>query len=301
MKSNSLYLLWKSRYWLTILSLLLPATSFAQPTLWQAKRGTQELYLFGSIHIGSPSLYPLPKPVIKAFNQSSRLWVEVDTRHLSEKSIKKINQYITLPKGKQLQDELSPKLLMQLKHNSKPLGLDYNKLQHFYPWYISIMVTQKIYQKMGYDGKLGVDQFFLRRATHTDKPVSSLESATQQFKALASLKNDQRELLSQALSTDDAVEKTLNLTVDAWRKGNQKRLASLLNLAKSTNNAAQKHFEYRLLEKRNRRWLRILSKNTSQHPQFVVVGALHLSGPYGLIHMLRKSGYTVKRIPEAQS
>lgn len=301
MTYRPLHLVWKNRYWLAALSFFLSATSLAQPTLWQAKRGSQELYLFGSIHIGSPSLYPLPESVLNAFDKSSRLWVEVDTRHLSEKSLEKISQFITLPKGKNLQDELPKKLLTQLKHNSKPLGLDYAKLQRLYPWYISIMITQKIYQKMGYDGSLGVDQFFLKRATHTDKPVSSLETATQQFKALSSLKSDQRELLSQALSTDDSVEKTLNLTINAWQNGDQKQLAALLNPTQSTDNKARVHFEYRLLEKRNRRWLRILSKNHSLDPQFVVVGALHLSGPYGLIHMLRKVGYTIRRIPETRS
>ncbi|MFM2483606.1 TraB/GumN family protein [Celerinatantimonas yamalensis] len=283
--------------WLTLLVLFLPLTSQANPALWQAQKGHQTLYFFGSIHIGSKKLYPLPKAALKAFANSSRLWVEVDTRYISDQVREQIRKTVTLPEDQTLADLLPASLQHKLRQRSQSLGLSMTQLQHLYPWYVSILISQHIYQKLGYTSALGIDQFFLNKATHTHKPVSSLETVTQQFQALATLKDDQNDVLQQTLATDDSIKTGIDDTIAAWRSGNQERLIDLLQQdQKGIHHQEQVNFQKNLLTQRNRRWLKEFTQIKSEQPQFVVVGALHLAGKQGVLALLKQTGYTIKRI-----
>src|SRR5208283_3069597 len=71
------------------LVLVLAAAAFCQQTapsgskpllLWKATSGKHSAYLFGSLHIGDKSFYPLSSTVENAFAASDVLIVEVDTR-----------------------------------------------------------------------------------------------------------------------------------------------------------------------------------------------------------------------------
>lgn len=46
--------------------------------LWQVKSKDNTVYLYGTIHVGKTSFYPLPDAVENAFGQSARLAVEAD-------------------------------------------------------------------------------------------------------------------------------------------------------------------------------------------------------------------------------
>jgi len=48
-----------------------------------------------------------------------------------------------------------------------------------------------------------------------------------------------------------------------------------------------------LLDDRNKNWLAQLPSLMKEQQTFIAVGALHLSGENGLIHLLRDAGYTL--------
>lgn len=280
--------------WLALLSLWLPLQVMAQPALWHATRGQQQLYLFGSIHIGSDQFYPLPQPVLDAFNRSGRLWVEVDTRHISDDDTRLIRRYVTLPEGQTIDQQLPKSTISQLKQRCDDLGLAYPVISHYQSWYISILITQQIYEQLGYDSALGIDEYFLRQASKSHKPVKQLETVGQQFASLASLSASSEEILNQTLKTDGTLKKTLKKTVNAWQDGDQQALRSLLS--DHSSKEMQQQFQQTLLIKRNRKWLRQLAQIKSPEPQFIVVGALHITGDHGLIKLLKKAGYQISQI-----
>ncbi|MFM2482190.1 TraB/GumN family protein [Celerinatantimonas sp. YJH-8] len=283
--------------WLTVFTLCFPLSALAQPSLWLAQKDQQQLYLFGSIHIGSPRLYPLPSSVLDAFKQSEQLWVEVDTRHLSSEDMQQIRRDVTLPEGETIDAHISVQTLKKLKKRSQQLGLSYSVLEHYQPWYISVLITQKVYQQQGYNSQLGVDQYFLKQATLKDKPIRQLETAPQQFQSLSSLKSDSNTMLKQVLIAGHTLTQSLSQTVDAWRSGDQVKLRQLLSEQESeSDKQVEQKFKQNLLIKRNQNWLQILTSIKSHQPQFIVVGALHLSGPEGLLNLLKGSGYHISQI-----
>ncbi|MFM2477460.1 TraB/GumN family protein [Celerinatantimonas sp. MCCC 1A17872] len=281
------------RRWLTLFLLCLPLVAQAKPALWQAQRNNQTLYLFGSIHVGTNKLYPLPKKTLEAFGESRQLWVEVDTRHISDSTRAKIQELIHLKAGQKLDQIIPASLYQSLKTKAQQLHLSMPQLETITPWYISIILNQQFYQQLGYDSSLGIDQYFLSLASKAQKPVRSLETVTAQFQALAKLKKDQIELLRESLNTNDAMKKTLDEIVSAWRSGKEEQLTKLLANDQSSSN---KDFSNNILKQRNRQWLRKLTQIKAPGKQFIVVGALHLSGPDGLVQLLEKAGYHVKKI-----
>lgn len=287
MKGNSY------RHWLILLFICLPLVTQAKPALWQAQRNGQTLYLFGSIHVGTQKLYPLPKKAIEAFRQSHQLWVEVDTRNISAKTRAKIQKIVHLKSGQKLEQVIPAQLYQRLQAKAKRLHLSMSQLDTITPWYISIILNQHFYQQLGYDSSLGIDQYFLSLASQTHKPVRSLETITAQFQALSKLKKDQVKLLDESLESNRAMKKTLHQIVKAWRNGQEGKLIELLNHDQSNSS---KDFSNEILRQRNRQWLRKLTQIKTRSQQFVVVGALHLNGPDGLVYLLQKAGYQVKKI-----
>ena len=51
-----------------------------------------------------------------------------------------------------------------------------------------------------------------------------------------------------------------------------------------------------LLVERNKNWIPLMSNKMSLEPTFFAVGAGHLAGENGVIHLLRKAGYTLEAV-----
>ena len=54
------------------------------PGLWEITVGENKSYLFGSIHVGSDDLYPLPQAVEEAFAKSKTFVIEANLASISQ-------------------------------------------------------------------------------------------------------------------------------------------------------------------------------------------------------------------------
>jgi uncharacterized protein YbaP (TraB family) len=145
------------------------------------------------------------------------------------------------------------------------------------------------YAHLGYDPAQGVEEQLLARAQADSKPTAGLETVDQELGALERLPSaDQVRILDQALSDLKDTEADMRVVLSAWRRGDAVSLAKLLSK------------EYRefpalygpLVTDRNQHWLPQLEQFLKQdHNTMVVVGALHLVGPGGLLELLTQAGY----------
>lgn len=85
-----------------LLWLLLPLNAFADPAFYRISKGNEQHWLLGSIHAGKPSLYPLPDPVERAWQQSRALVMEVDMTHISQEQWQEMGAITRLVDGKTL-------------------------------------------------------------------------------------------------------------------------------------------------------------------------------------------------------
>ena len=133
----------------------------------------------------------------------------------------------------------------------------------------------------------------MKMAKDQHKEILGLETVGDQFSAL-----DKMGMKKQA-------DMMLVKMVENWNEGKGKVQAMikdyksqdidmlLEDITKSKTSDIE--FERDLLETRNSNWIPKISKIVAEKPTFFAVGAGHLGGEKGVIALLKKAGFTVKK------
>ncbi|WP_108649658.1 TraB/GumN family protein [Dongshaea marina] len=280
--------------WLSLL-LSVPAMASSQPPFWKATRDGQTLWVLGSIHVGSPALYPLPKPIEKAFKESDLLVTEANPEHISDEQQRTIDALTTLPEGTQLSQELTPDLYQKTIQQARALGLSNTTIQSLQPWYLATLMMAIATENAGYSSQYGIDLHFLKQASASDKPNFALESISEQFEYLSGMGTLQSSFLETTLNQLPQLPKELKKILVSWKSGDLEQLQAHLQQPNAPKPLKQ-YINQQLLERRTQHWVTELIK--LKQPQiFVVVGALHLGDNNGLLKGLEREGYQLQRQP----
>lgn len=278
-----------------LLWLLLPLNAFADPAFYRISKGNEQHWLLGSIHAGKPSLYPLPDPVERAWQQSRALVMEVDMTHISQAQWQEMGAITRLVDGKTLKDHLPMDLYRRTLIAAGQNGLTESMLAPLRPWFAAITLTQAALERTGYRGEFGVDQHFARRANDGGKPIVGLETLLEQLGYLASVGDNQTLMLESTLDELPELKTGFDGVMKAWQEGDQ---ATLINLLKEemAPPKLQAWLEQTLLAERNRNWVKKWPDLPNE--SFIVVGALHLYGEQGLLALLEQQGWRITPLTE---
>ncbi len=278
-----------------LLWLLLPLNAMADPAFYRISKGSEQHWLLGSIHAGKPSLYPLPDPVERAWQQSRALVMEVDMTHISQAQWQEMGAITRLVDGKTLKDHLPIDLYRRTLIAAGQNGLTESMLAPLRPWFAAITLTQAALERTGYRGEFGVDQHFARRANDGGKPIVGLETLLEQLGYLASVGDNQTLMLESTLDELPELKTGFDGVMKAWQEGDQ---ATLINLLKEemAPPKLQAWLEQTLLAERNRNWVKKWPDLPNE--SFIVVGALHLYGEQGLLALLEQQGWRITPLTE---
>ncbi|MGE6224909.1 TraB/GumN family protein [Aeromonas media] len=278
-----------------LLWLLLPLNAMADPAFYRISKGSEQHWLLGSIHAGKPSLYPLPDPVERAWQQSRALVMEVDMTHISQAQWQEMGAITRLVDGKTLKDHLPMDLYRRTLIAAGQNGLTESMLAPLRPWFAAITLTQAALERTGYRGEFGVDQHFARRANDGGKPIVGLETLLEQLGYLASVGDNQTLMLESTLDELPELKTGFDGVMKAWQEGDQ---ATLINLLKEemAPPKLQAWLEQTLLAERNRNWVKKWPDLPNE--SFIVVGALHLYGEQGLLALLEQQGWHITPLTE---
>ncbi|MBP0603157.1 TraB/GumN family protein [Aeromonas sanarellii] len=273
-----------------LLCLLLPLHAMADPAFYRINKGNEQHWLLGSIHAGKPSLYPLPDPVERAWQQSRALVMEVDMTHIGQAQWQEMGAITRLVDGKTLKDHLPIDLYRRTLIAAGQNGLNESMLAPLRPWFAAITLTQAALERTGFRGEFGVDQHFAKRANDGGKPIVGLETLLEQLGYLASVGDNQTLMLESTLDELPELEKGFTEVMAAWQNGDQ---ATLINLLKEemAPPKLQAWLEQTLLAERNRNWVKKWPSLPNE--SFIVVGALHLYGEHGLLALLEQQGWRI--------
>lgn len=273
-----------------LLCLLLPLTALADPAFYRVSKGDEQHWLMGSIHAGKPTLYPLPEPVERAWQQSRALVMEVDMNSISQEQWQGMASLTQLNDGKSLKEYLPAELYQRTLMAGARYGLDEATLSPLRPWFAAITLTQAAMAKTGFDSKLGIDQHFAGLAAKEGKPVVGFETLLEQLGYLASVGDNQTLMLASTLDELPMLENAFTAVMKAWQQGDE---ATLINLLKEeiAPPALQSWMEQTLLAERNHNWLKKWPSLPNE--SFIVVGALHLYGEQGLLAQLEQQGWRI--------
>ncbi len=270
-----------------------------QPFMWKVQNQGATVYLVGSIHALTPDFYPLPEAYQKAFASADRLAVELDPENLDPyQSSRLVQSKMWLPKGITLDQYLTQPQQQKLKDFAEENGSDYQRLLHIRPWMLVEQLTQAQLKDSEYQADYGIDLHFLKQAKEKGLPILEIESLTQQISAIADAPfRAQLAMLTTSLEQMEDKDYMAQMT-EYWRQANPDGLYQFV-YQDVLDTPQLKPMMEALLDHRNQRMADVISIYLGQSPNsssttFVVIGALHLSGPKSVVYELEQKGYRVQ-------
>jgi hypothetical protein len=267
-----------------------------QGLLWRAQSATATVYLLGSIHYADDGFYPLRRQIEQAFDQADRLVVEVN---MDAAGVDRVKQLIEKQGSYQGSDTIRnhihadthANLLKQLQQ----LNIPYALVAQQKPGILIMTLTSAQLMRQGFNPEQGIDAHFLRRAQAQKKPVLELETIEQQLNLLLNIADGDL-LLQETLSESEQMEETMSSLVRDWKKGDEKRLNTLLFDDVLAQYPAYLSIYEQLFFRRNLAMAeKIEHYLQTDHSYFVIIGAGHLLGDKGVVALLNNKGHKVVR------
>ncbi len=252
--------------------------------LWEVsgKGITRPSYLYGTIHMICADDFFLADKTKKAFEAADQLLLEVnfsdsnEIKHAQNSAVTK-----TLLSHQLSKDELA-KLDSIVKRS---IGMSIAQLDNYSLSTVMSIVTMKSF---GCASIKSYENEFIEKAKKAKQPISGLETVKFQF-----------EMLDAAYSTSEMIRmlEEVNTAETAKLMAAYKRenIDDLFNVMTDTKIMSE-NTKSEILDKRNINWVNQMPGLMKDKSIFVAVGAAHLAGEYGVINLLRKSGYVVKPI-----
>ncbi len=272
----------------------------------------QEMWLFGTIHVGDERTSHLPKEIYDAFDASDALAVEFNTRKFEEESSSEENQEMIsnayfYSDGSVGADHVDKKLAKQAEKYLKAGGnynmnIPYMKIS-LWANTIDNFFSQQNYAIRSSDG---MDNQLLIRAEKMEKPIYDVESAELQINMMCGYSDELQELLleeSMGYHMSESHQGTAEL-FELWCKGDEDAMRQELahDDSEMTEEEKKLYDEYitALETDRNVGMLEVAKEYLeSGEVVFYAVGLAHLLAEDGLVNTLRDAGYTVELVSYA--
>ncbi|MDN3653486.1 TraB/GumN family protein [Thalassotalea ponticola] len=268
----------------------------AKSPVWKVTKGEQSVYLGGTVHVLAQADYPLPKAFDKAYQQADVLVLEMDMKQTQTLAFQQaMLTKMTFQDGRTYEDVLRPETVSRLNNYLTERQLPIAQFKKFKPSMLSITLTMLEMQRLGIGGT-GVDMYYNALGENDNKDFVFLEQGEEQVDFLAKLgAGYEDEFINYTLDDINRLGQVMSEMKQAWRTGQSKALFDLA--AKDWRDTFPASYQS-LIVQRNHNWIDdIESYFNSDEVELVLVGALHLVGPDGVLNMLRAKGYTIEQLP----
>ena len=276
-----------------------PPTNYGRTSLWEARHGSNVLYLAGSIHVLRPTKdYPVPALFEWALTNATKLVTEANPSEFeTEDYAKYVEAKSRFPSNDSLGNHISNTTKTMLVNYCISNVWLFPIIQKYKPWQVSLWMESNELMNNDFDFAYGLENHLVELAKKQSKPIEGLESGNYLIDVYNSLpeaiyiKNIEDILLKPNL----IITNVINM-INAWKTGDTEYFYF-------NNEECRSAFAIdveQTVDQRNRLWLPKI-ENYLQHSSatMVVVGSAHLPGPDGLINLLRLKGYDVEQLPRS--
>nr|MDQ3018095.1 TraB/GumN family protein [Bacteroidota bacterium] len=180
---------------------------------------------------------------------------------------------------------LSDKVIEKMrKQFIKSFHFDIMGLRHLHPLMIMSAISMSVLES---EHMISLDEHLWQYAGNQGKPTRGLESAEEQMKILHTI--DPQSIYRQLYKMSrrpSPVRKQTEKTIDLYVKGD---IHQLYQLTKVSMQQLRKLVVY----ERNIKMSSVITQLDTSLSYFMTVGSGHLSGKFGLITLLKKSGWQI--------
>jgi len=266
--------------------------------LWEVTSKSTTAYLLGTIHVGSPAMYPLPAAIEEAYARSGVIALEADPADPSA-LLMAMGTVMYVP-PETLEGNIPPALFRDLREALSASGLPLELVQGMKPYMVAMTLTMTEVGRLGFDVSLGVDMHLATRAHRDGKRIVELESMAMQLAMLDGMTKDlQVAMLESTVKglRSGTLRRDLGAMMDAWRAGDAQRMddAAMRDL-KNMPAGAGRDLKDVMFDRRNRAMADKIAHMLGRSEVVLVgVGAGHMTGPNGIVELLRARGFGVRR------
>lgn len=268
---------------------------------WTVEDEDTKVYLLGSIHLGTPDLYPFNEKLLNAFEESDALLVEANV--LDQVGMQYYLEKAMLPEGTTLKDVVSEETFAKVEQVAEMYQFPLEQLVMYQPWALSSdLAILSMDDSFGVTPQemsmLGIDMYFLLNAMLTGKQVVELEGVQAQVDMFGELSPEaQEEVLVEALDSilDPSAESeydSLQEWFGYWKNGDVSGWTE--SFEASAGEASE--YEAMLFGARDEQMAQKIATllEEQEGTYFVVVGAGHFIVDKNIRYHLEQNGYTVE-------
>lgn len=273
-----------------------PRDRFSHGVLWRIHyRDRPPSHLFGTIHVADPRLAALPAPVAQAFASARSLTLEFTADRFAREHFL---QAALLPDPQTLEDAIGARDFERVVERLAPLGLSRAFIRKLKPWGALINLRNPRGATPGAWPTL--DEQLLGGARARRLPLYTMESVGEQIFTF-----DEFPMASQVALLRDALEHEAELIEMAERTLEAYLARDLDGIWRIQADFVRRHpqiaphnavFVKRVIYDRSVVMAYRMQRQLRQGKAFVALGALHLHGPKGVLHLLEQDGFRVERV-----
>lgn len=269
-------------------SSLVFAQTITKPLFFEIEKNGNKAYMLGTIHMGVGFSW-LPQYVQDEAYSASTLVVESDI----EKAQTVMLQKFPMPAPVSLKSQLTATQWQTLVSRTKAFGMSEQMLDGMYPFLaMMILEAQTSSSPSVPNVKDPLDMTVMQIGKQPGKTLDFLETVDSALDVLVNTMDI--DALRAALDAPPVTATTnLNDMIQVYLMGDEDLLYKLM----VGQNAATPDNLVELLDNRNIAWIPEINRIIkNQGIEFFAFGAGHLGGSVGVIELLKKDGYTVKKI-----
>ena len=270
----------------------------------------EELWLFGTIHVGDIRTSALPQEIYDALDAADALAVEFDPQSFDEKAEQDkalrdaISKAYTYSDGTTLDKHIDSELYEYSIALTKAIGAYSQNTNHFKPFVLESEISNYfLRQSYTLTSENGMDNRLLARARDAEKEILDVESGLFQINMLSGYTDATQEMLLLATVASDPYEHWtgVNELYQLWCEGDEEeiRQALITDTSEMTQEEKKLYSEYNeaMMIQRNDGMLAFAKEQLlSGKKVFMAVGLAHLLCDNGLVDTLRQAGYRVELV-----
>ena len=257
-------------------------------------------YLYGTIHLIDADDYYLPQGTLTAIDNTQKMVFEIDMNEMSDMgAMMGLMNQAFMKDDQTLKDLISEEDYKLVDSHFTKLGLPLMLMERMKPMFLTVFASGDMDPAGLQTGAMkSYEMEFLEIAKNSDMPVAGLETIEFQLSVFDSIPyKAQAEMLVETIKTGGTDSSDFDVMVKMYKEQKINDMVSMI----SDEDEQLSEYEDILLNKRNEAWSSRMVKMMNQMPTFFAVGAGHLAGQRGVIHLLRKEGYTLTPISQIKS
>lgn len=262
--------------------------------LWKIeKQGMVASYLYGTMHVGNPEVVKLSPEVEQAFVQSDHFVMEV---LLNFQAMGYMASASFFNDGRTLKDIMGrPEYKRLFGLINKRLFISPDVMNHMKPWAVLMLLMMPADQRV--QSEVALDMVLYRRASQRRIRLTGLETVQEQVAVFESMTlQDQLWMLNRSVEDIDNIDAQLPEMLNAYLNRNLAQLVKIQQKFMYEDSMIDDRFLYQLLDIRNIKMAQRIEPVLEQGNAFIAIGALHLPGEAGILHLLEQQGYKVTSI-----